>query len=68
MHSACHTRYEGRTVLFRALTRIPDSADSLYVQKEDTIASQHFVHSDEDDEVKEVPLLASYDTRPSFYV
>lgn len=33
-----------------------------------TIASQHYVHSDEDDEVKEVPLPVSYDTRPCFYV
>jgi len=68
MHSAYHTRYEGRTVLFRALTRIPDSVDSLCEQQDDTRASGHYVHSDEDDEVKEVPLLASYDTRPCFYM
>jgi len=68
MHTAYHTQYEGRTVLFRALTRIPDSVDSLRVQQEETIVARHYVHSDEDNEVKEVPLLASYDTRPCFYM
>jgi len=47
MQSAYHARYEGRAVLFRALTRIPDSVASLRVQPEDTIAPRHYVHSDE---------------------
>jgi len=68
MHSAYHARYEGRTVLFRALTRIPDAVDSLCVQQEDTIATRHYVHSDKDNGVKELTLLAPYDTRPCFYM